>query len=81
MSILEAMQIGCPVVTSNVGAMLETAGNAAVLVDPENTDDIKGGIEEVISDRQGRIDRGRKRAREFSWEKTASDILRKLALA
>lgn len=42
--ILEAMQVGTPVLTSDVSATAEVAGDAALLVDPTNTDSIAAGI-------------------------------------
>lgn len=73
--ILEAMQAGCPVVTSNIGSMKEVAGDAAVLVDPTNPTQIADGIDEILSKRSDWIKKGRERAREFSWEKTAQATL------
>ena len=45
--ILEAMLCGTPVITSNIGSMLEIAGDAAILVDPYNTRDIKQAMIEI----------------------------------
>jgi len=73
--ILEAMASGCPVVTSNISSLPEVAGEAAVLVDPENIEDIARGIKEAISKRKELIRKGFERARQFSWEKTASQTL------
>ncbi|MBI2268254.1 MAG: glycosyltransferase family 4 protein [Candidatus Blackburnbacteria bacterium] len=69
--ILEAMQLGCPVVTSNISSMPEVAGEAAVLVDPTNPTVIASGIEKVLSEREIWIEKGLGRAKEFSWENTA----------
>lgn len=74
--ILEAMQVGCPVVTSNISSMPEVAGNAAVLVDPTKPEEIAEGIKKALLDRKKWSERGRKRAREFSWEKTAEQTLK-----
>lgn len=74
--ILEAMQVGCPVVTSNISSMPEVAGDAAVLVDPRVPEEIAKGIEKVLSDRKMWIKKGEKRASEFSWEKTAKQTLK-----
>lgn len=48
--IVEAMQSGTPVLTSNRGVMQDVAGTAAVLVDPENIDDIARGLVSVLTD-------------------------------
>ncbi|MFH1289097.1 MAG: glycosyltransferase family 1 protein [Patescibacteria group bacterium] len=72
--VLEAMASGTPVVSSNKSSLPEAAGGAAILVDPENIEDIARGIRLAIEDhdlRQKLIDRGLKRSAEFSWEKTA----------
>ena len=68
---LEAMASGTPVVTSNVSSLPEVAGDAAVLVDPTDTIDIKEGIKRILTDpglRERLQARGLARAREFSWE-------------
>jgi glycosyltransferase involved in cell wall biosynthesis len=79
--ILEAMASGAPVVTSSVAAMPEVAGTAAVLVDPLSVDDIALGIGEVIDSparRDELRDRGRARAAEFSWARSAAALLAEL---
>ena len=74
--ILGAMVAGCPVVTSNVSSMPEIAGQAAVLVNPEETKDIARGIQEALENREELIEKGKTRAKEFSWEKTAQETLK-----
>jgi len=74
--ILEAMACGCPVVTSNISSMPEVAGEAAVLVDPEKVNDIARGIQEALENREQLIEKGKARAKEFSWEKTARETLK-----
>jgi glycosyltransferase involved in cell wall biosynthesis len=73
--VLEAMACGTPVVTSNVSSLPEVAGDAAVLVDPADPEAIAAGVERVLSDsalRKQLVDRGLERAKEFSWEATAT---------
>lgn len=75
MPILEAFACGCPVVTSNVSAMPEVAGSAAVLVEPESVDSIAQGISEAMSRKDELKQLGLERVKEFSWDKTAKQIL------
>ncbi len=66
--ILEAMQMGTPVLTSNVSATAEVAGDAALLIDPHDTDSIQAGIMRLGQDqtlRQDLSQRGRKRVVRF----------------
>ncbi|HEX5227588.1 MAG TPA: glycosyltransferase family 1 protein, partial [Bryobacteraceae bacterium] len=73
MPVLDAMARGVPVLTSNVSAMPEVAGDAALLVDPTDVKSIAGGLNRLTSD-SGLRDRlakaGFARAREFTWEKS-----------
>jgi glycosyltransferase involved in cell wall biosynthesis len=76
---LEAMASGTPVVTSNVSSLPEVAGDAAVLVDPYDTDSIVDGLRRVVGDPALAADlraRGLVRAREFSWERSVERTLR-----
>lgn len=75
--LLEAMACGTPVVTSNVTAMPETAGGAALLVDPTSVEQIAAAIEQIVSDtalREQLRERGLARAAQFSWACTASGV-------
>jgi len=71
LSQLQAMSCGAPVVTSNVSSMPEIVGKAGVLVDPKSVESIAAGIIKAIKKRVDLSDRGLKRAKEFSWQKTA----------
>ena len=76
--ILEAMSCGTPVVTSNYGAMAEIAGDAAVLVSPYSVDEIAEAMHRALTDETLRgtlVEKGFRRASEFSWEKTARETL------
>jgi len=75
--ILEAMTCGAPVVTSNCSSMPEVAGDAALLVDPSSEQEISDAMWRVIDDKElARKLRvlGKKRAQQFSWEKTAEKV-------
>lgn len=76
--ILEAMATGCPIVTSNRYGTAELAGQAAVLVDPEDVESIADGMRRVVTKHDLRsrlIEVGRERAGNFSWEKCAQETL------
>ncbi len=55
--------------------MAEVAGDAALLVDPNNIDSIRDGIEKIVRGPKTYIERGLKRVKDFSWEKTAKMTL------
>jgi glycosyltransferase involved in cell wall biosynthesis len=72
--ILEAMASGVPVVTSNCSSMAEVAGEAALLVDPENPEEIANAAYQLLTDEtlhQQYRTHGLARAKEFTWERTA----------
>lgn len=77
--ILEAMACGCPVITSGQGATKETAGQAALLINPRSTVSINNAIMRVVTQpnlRTKLIKLGKNRSKEFSWEKTAKETLK-----
>lgn len=72
--ILEAMASGTPVITSNLTAMPEIAGDAALQVDPYDIESIADGIYRIIEDhslREYLASKGVERAKIFSWKATA----------
>src|SRR5579859_3446466 len=72
--LLEAMARGLPAVVGATGALPELAGDAAMLVDPEDVDEIAYGLGRVLSDeglRRRLREASLERAREFTWERTA----------
>ena len=73
--ILEAMASGCPVVTSNITAMPETAGGAAVLCDPSDPASIAAAVLEAAAGRDQLRAAGLRRAAEFTWAATAASTL------
>jgi glycosyltransferase involved in cell wall biosynthesis len=71
MPLLDAMAREVPVLTSNVSAMPEVAGDAALLVDPTNVAAIGDGLKTLVDDealRQQLVHKGLKRSSEFAWE-------------
>jgi glycosyltransferase involved in cell wall biosynthesis len=80
--IIEAMNSDTPVITSNITSMPEVAGDAALLVDPFSTGSITEAMQKIWKDKALRdvlVHKGRLRAQEFSWERTA-DLLWKSIL-
>ncbi len=75
---LEAMAHDTPVVASNVTAVPEVLGNAAVLVNPENVFEISRALYRVLLDRPLRErmkTAGRERIRRYSWQNSVARIL------
>jgi alpha-1,3-rhamnosyl/mannosyltransferase len=76
--ILEAMACGCPVICSKVASMPEAAGDAALYIDPRDTDSLVHAIDTLVPDpgaRQALKAAGLARAGQFTWEKTARRTL------
>jgi glycosyltransferase involved in cell wall biosynthesis len=72
MPLLEAMAAGAPIVTSTASALPEVAGDAALLVNPRDTEALAGALKQLGDDRelgQELAGRGKARVREFRWEK------------
>jgi glycosyltransferase involved in cell wall biosynthesis len=73
--LLEAMACGCPVVTSDVTAMPEIAGGAAVLADPHSPESIGKAILEALGSADRLRDAGLERAAQFTWAATGAATL------
>ena len=72
--VLEAMARGLPVATSNLSAMPEVAGDAALFFDPMSEESIASSLQSLLNDsrlREQLREKGLARARQFSWEATA----------
>lgn len=79
--VLEAMAMGCPIVTADRYGMLELAGDAAAYVNPENIEAIATGIARLADDpilRTKLIARGIRQASAMSWERCAAQTLKVL---
>ena len=75
---LEAMAAGTPVVVSNIPALAETCGDAAVYVDPHDGSSIAAAIDALAGDDARRAilrEAGFRRAAEFTVERTARALL------
>jgi len=76
--VLEAQSLNVPVLTSNYSALPEVAGEGALLVDPENVDDIKNGLEQLAGNeelRQKLIRKGAKNSQRYSWQKAVDGLM------
>lgn len=80
--VLEAMSYGTPVVVSKVSSLPEIAGEAGILVEPGDTDNIAQGILKILEmnerDYQQLSEKCKKQAAKFNWEKTARETLKVL---
>ncbi len=77
--ILEAMNHGCPVITSKISSMPEAGGEAALYVNPNDTTDITEKMEKLLTDeklRKEMVKKGFEQVKKFSWEKTARETLK-----
>lgn len=77
--VLEAMACGTPVITSHVSSLPEVVGDAAILIDPNNIDELAGAIYNVLAnkDLQKELrEKGIRQAKKFSWSETAKQTLR-----
>jgi glycosyltransferase involved in cell wall biosynthesis len=84
--VLEAMQCGAPVVTSNTTSLPEVVGDAGIMLSPTDEDALCGVMNEIyhskeLRDRYSRS--GLERAKQFSWQRCAqqyASIFRRIAL-
>jgi hypothetical protein len=75
---LEAMATGTPVLASEIPPLREVCADAAMLVDPLDTDAIRDGLRRIVLEaevRKGLIERGHERAAEFTWARSARAAL------
>jgi len=79
MPVLEAMACGTPVVTSNLSALPEVAGDAGSLVDPYDTEAISNALAELLESQSRREElsrRGFVRAQRFTWHQVAEQTVK-----
>jgi glycosyltransferase involved in cell wall biosynthesis len=75
---LEAMACGTPVIASNQGSLPEVVGEAGLLVEPTEVEQIAAAAERLLTDAELRADlrkKGLERARTFTWERPARETL------
>lgn len=73
---LEAMACGCPVITSNTSSLPEVVGDAGIMIDPHDVDELAEAIYEVLTNdglKANMVEKGLDRAKTFSWERTANE--------
>jgi len=76
--LIEAMACGTPVIASDIPALRESCGDAAMLADPQNPSAFASAIEQVLCDQTFRkelICKGLERAKAFSWERAGRQTL------
>jgi glycosyltransferase involved in cell wall biosynthesis len=76
--VLEAMALGCPVITSNLSSMKEIAEGAALLANPYSLKSIEGSMIQLVNDKNLRkelIEKGFNKAQLFTWKKCAEETL------
>jgi len=77
-TILEAMASGVPIIAANSTAIPEEVGDAGLLFNPNDPNDLRAKIERMLSEprlREELIQRGLERAKQFSWKKCAEETL------
>ena len=76
--VLEAMQCGCPVITSNSSSLPEVIGDCGIQINPKSNEELVAAYKKMYFDdifRQTCIQKGIERSKQFSWEKCALNIL------
>jgi glycosyltransferase involved in cell wall biosynthesis len=79
--VVEAMHFGTPSIVSDRAALPEVAGDAALLVDPDSSDDLRSALAVMATDVSRRaelVERCAQRSGMFSWERAAAETLRLL---
>lgn len=80
--ILEAMRFGVPVITSNQSSLPEIAGDAAIICDPDNIEEVERAILRILSDptvSNELVQKGYENLKRFSWRRTAEETHRVFA--
>lgn len=76
--ILEAMACGTPVVVSDVGSLPEVVGDAGILVNPNEPNNIAQGITQAMSESKKLKEKGLEQVKKFSWVKCAQETIKVL---
>lgn len=78
LSPIEAMDLGCPIIVSDIPVFHETCGSAALYFDPNDSSDIALKMEDILKNKtevKKRLEEGFKKSKNFSWEKMAKQTL------
>jgi glycosyltransferase involved in cell wall biosynthesis len=76
--VVEAMNFGLPIITSDRGSLPEVTGDAALIVNPDQPDDLTDALTRLVYESDLPITLGQKsreRAQQFSWQQTAQQTL------
>ena len=76
--VIEAMALGCPILSSDIPVIEEIAGDVYEKVNPQSVDDIARGMQKLLGSKQYRDtlrNKGYERAKIFSWEQSAKKLL------
>ena len=76
--VLQAQAVGTPVLASTSAALPEITRDSALLVDPDNEDEITAGLIRLLSDQslyKAFVQRGHENVKKYSWHNTASRVL------
>ena len=75
--IIESMACGCPVIASNVSSIPEITGDAAILVDPRNVEELVTALNKILTDDKLRKDLSKKsylNSSKYRWQNSASKV-------
>ena len=75
---LEAMNFGCPVVSSNASCLPEVQGNGSLKFDPNSIEDIKSKLEDILYSeelKKKQVKLGNERVKKFTWEECANQTI------
>ncbi|MFH1129676.1 MAG: glycosyltransferase family 1 protein [Patescibacteria group bacterium] len=76
---LEAMACGVPVIVSNKSSLSEVVGDSAIMINPENPNEISWAIKEILENKElgdYLSKRGIEKSKQFNWDKTTKEILK-----
>ncbi len=75
--ILESMACGTPVITSNLSSLPEVAGEAGILIDPYNVDELVKNLKTILQNtayKDQLTQAGYEQVKKFTWEKSAQHL-------